>query len=95
MHPRPGLTDAIRRKIKISVFPFENAKITQSYFLGSTNFCEHPLSDFTIGCLQTASPPETKRWPSAVARLLGCQRASATRDAAFLVLILAHDLQDG
>jgi len=67
----------------------------RNLFLGSTNFCEHPLSDFTIGCLQTASPPETKRWPSAVARLLGCQRASATRDAAFSVLILTHDLQDG
>src|SRR6476469_7254752 len=25
----------------------------RNFFLGSTNFCEHPLSHFTIGCLQT------------------------------------------
>ena len=48
----------------------------RNFFLGSTNFCEHPLSHFTIGCLQTASPLETKRWPSAdsLVALLGCLR---------------------
>ena len=80
--------------------PIDFALNMRNLFLGSTNFCEHALSDFTIACLQTGSLPETKRWPSAdslVARLglLGCQRASATRDVAFSISILIHDLQDG